>query len=1688
MSKTYRVRTQVGVDRQINLQIDQDFEQLEILSLKVRSEEVYTRMCADYGVIVGRVVANGGYGVPNVRVSVFIPISEEDLQDPIISDLYPYQSLTDLNVDGYRYNLLPYEQQHTGHVPTGTFPSKNDVLTNPALIEVYDKYYKFTVKTNGSGDYMILGVPVGAHTVIMDMDLSDIGPFSLSPQDLIRMGIATPDQFDGVNFKSSTNLFELPQIVTLNQSVNVQPFWGQPEICQISIARHDFDLRQNGIDIQPTATFMGSLVTGIPDKSISKNCKPPTEMGNLCNLEVGPGEIVAVRQTIFQDTDGLPILEQAPLPQGGKVIDEDGTWVLEVPMNMDYVTTNEFGEQITSPDPTVGVPTKGKYRFKIKYSQPSNFETKEVRRAYFLVPNVKEYGWSTSDNDPAYEPYALSTRYQDFIGSYYFGLDWSGYTNQQDAIDCKDTFYEFQYNKVYTVAGLIDQYKKGTNRGRFIGIKEITDSECASENNRFPATDGVRNFDFFAFLVNNVILPINTFALISLVPVVHVIALIWPILRIIIGFVFGVVLSVVRLLCQAVNLFRSGNNKIKCPQPFNFSNLFNNASNPFQKITLPMLSYPDCQACDCKPENVPQDNDNLSAIQEAAAQNSRSLNADFFMYDNWNTTVPEWQETFAGAGFDESSIRVPIRAVDNNDYDFINNLPPWEVVNKFNLKSKYFDTDTYAGSNRIKVQVNPIDNPTKSHYDNLMVVFVDPDTEQFTPAGQLLTFQELTLSKDPNISGATSGTTTGITGLTDSGKSVTISYANPANPTQNLTTTYNFPSSGVTELDYKFPTDVEYFQVITGLTYNEFVTLNATNVPQSSSCTCITYNIQNLETVPITIDYTDCLGVAGSIEIGVDFDTTLQEYYGLSDEICACQGTITSTGNYNITFQTACTPPSNPALVLGSSLYAQLNKQIKLFRKDGKDGAETYSNYLSRWIGGDIRLVFMVRGVDPHSGRKKIKYDLSRILGYNTYGYHVVEGQYYMNVPIQSGLKTVRHSALTNNLQTNNGGYLYFNSYQYSAGTQYSAYTSTLQSYYSALDSSQINVYKIDSSDNDTILSNSMVGTGSYGQLQTLTQTTPSNVGYGTNEYIEGGTFIWYEDANITKVNGNDNNDRRPRYYFSPSWARYSPGSMLVYKDKMVMRSDRLPVGTILDGSLNNFFAWQSSNALPYILVSDEGTAVTQVTGPTFSYGDTTAGADVTTGGTMNKVLTSFDCTGMVDLDCYQGYGQSFTVLPANNPCNTNAGGQVVKNGCYVLVNKPIVTLFGRNNDFELLSEWVSRFRVNFAICRGVLSHTFVNSWVNGTLFAFPFKSNVFFDDKNRPFVRRVIDNGSLADPRFTVDYTFCADVIAYEPNSNNFYYRSSPWNNSSKQFIGKDSPTSVANDVNVKNLLFPTTVVDLGPKFIWTKDVVLSPDYYGYQMDEFQTSSWNDESDLLQLFVISRLVNANYLESIVGAGDASVRGFFSRNEQRVDGDYAQMIQINSQYGIVPFNSENYVDTTGSTGYNPIYVSVDDDNNSVFGVFYSGFTQERDLISPRRIDRTTTGSTSSFVADYLGTKSQVVPFYRWTNTGWGPNAQPSIFGNEENTWYTTGNAYKNNYQSIDRLQAPMFIGNSGQIQNLTGYIYNRNFSGQYVTTQGNTTNYTTLTSAPWYFYFGLKTGRSAMDKFRQLYINTEEQL
>jgi hypothetical protein len=60
--------------------------------------------------------------------------------------------------------------------------------------------------------------------------------------------LAGPEQFDGDQFKSSTDLGSLPQLVNIKSDIDVTSFWGETDLCNIGITRADFDLRDFGID------------------------------------------------------------------------------------------------------------------------------------------------------------------------------------------------------------------------------------------------------------------------------------------------------------------------------------------------------------------------------------------------------------------------------------------------------------------------------------------------------------------------------------------------------------------------------------------------------------------------------------------------------------------------------------------------------------------------------------------------------------------------------------------------------------------------------------------------------------------------------------------------------------------------------------------------------------------------------------------------------------------------------------------------------------------------------------------------------------------------------------------------------------------------------------------------------------------------------------------------------------------------------------------------------------------------------------------------------------------------------------------------------------------------------------------------------------------------------------------------
>lgn len=504
MVQKHRISTNIGKDQVVKVELKQDFDLLEILSLKFTQKDVYTSLCADYGVVCGRITVNNGLGVPNAKISIFIPLSEEDENDPVISALYPYKSSTsDVNNNGYRYNLLPARKQHGGHEPTGTFPDQSDVLNREEILEVYEKYYKYTVKTNTSGDFMIWGVPLGQQTLHVDVDLSDVGCFSLRPYDFIKQGLGEDAFKNTYTFKSSSDLSTLPQIITLDKTIDVYPFWGNEDLCEIGITRTDFDLSENGVKIEPKAFLIGGTYTDTGKNALNKNCQPRIKMGRKCDLTTKTGTIEAIRFTSQKDINNRPVLEVYDLQQD---IPDDGGFVMELPMNTEFLYTNEFGENEITNDPNKGIPTAACYRLRFSLDDSGNERVRKT--ASYLVPNIREYSGSED------ESYAFSTSWTDYPTDAVSDDSNRGILyNEFGQYYPRDYFYRVTYNKVYTISSFQNIFYKEDDDGifkndRYVGIKEIVPSEeedCSSEIVTPPVNFGKKNFTF-TLLISNVLL------------------------------------------------------------------------------------------------------------------------------------------------------------------------------------------------------------------------------------------------------------------------------------------------------------------------------------------------------------------------------------------------------------------------------------------------------------------------------------------------------------------------------------------------------------------------------------------------------------------------------------------------------------------------------------------------------------------------------------------------------------------------------------------------------------------------------------------------------------------------------------------------------------------------------------------------------------------------------------------------------------------------------------------------------------------------------------------------------------------------------------------------------------------------------------------------------------------------------
>lgn len=414
----------------VKVNLEQDFDNLEVLSLKITNTEAYTLSCSNFGVIVGRVMLNNGLGVQNAKVNVFIPISAEDRNRPEIYELYPFETVNDTYPNGVRYNLLPRirNSKNPSHRAVGNFPDKGDLIHYPNFVEVFDKYYKYTTTTNDSGDYMIFGVPVGQYDIVMDFDIFDTNSVDLTANDLVEQitlsnsiseletllnttsnedpnDPTTIDQNKVPNFtyrgsgnydvEVKFNIDEMPNIFHEVKQVMVSPFWGDGEACDVGITRCDFKI---DFKYTPTAVFFGYIHA----PSENYHIKYDYSFSNPDGLEIRPYDTTAGTKTSglypFQNIEIVVYRLDETLQVGTrrrlgvfKGSNYNGVFKITLPLYMDYYATNEFGDLIPTSDTANGLPTKGYYAFEI-YDTNESWNGRRVVDGGFknnILPGVR---------------------------------------------------------------------------------------------------------------------------------------------------------------------------------------------------------------------------------------------------------------------------------------------------------------------------------------------------------------------------------------------------------------------------------------------------------------------------------------------------------------------------------------------------------------------------------------------------------------------------------------------------------------------------------------------------------------------------------------------------------------------------------------------------------------------------------------------------------------------------------------------------------------------------------------------------------------------------------------------------------------------------------------------------------------------------------------------------------------------------------------------------------------------------------------------------------------------------------------------------------------------------------------------------------------------------------------------------
>ena len=256
----------------------------------------------------------------------------------------------------------------------------------------------------------------------------------------------TIEQFENPNkFKDGTQYDNLSQVFTQDQVVNVIPFWGNTEEGnEIGITRADMSI---AFKFEPTCVFIGSVVSDNASNGISRKCIPTNTMGAMDEMVTGEGTIEMIRKTPGGAVEEFQI-------KGTQLINENGVWCYQIPMNLDFMMTDEYGNMVPTDNPDKGIPTRTRVRFRVSM-QDNELNTDNYFRCKVLVPNRSGLNES---GGPDYD----------------FG------TNTRE-----DSFRDLYWNYVYSVKSYIPRFQKTSQvkTERFTGIKHCN---IYGNNNPMP--------------------------------------------------------------------------------------------------------------------------------------------------------------------------------------------------------------------------------------------------------------------------------------------------------------------------------------------------------------------------------------------------------------------------------------------------------------------------------------------------------------------------------------------------------------------------------------------------------------------------------------------------------------------------------------------------------------------------------------------------------------------------------------------------------------------------------------------------------------------------------------------------------------------------------------------------------------------------------------------------------------------------------------------------------------------------------------------------------------------------------------------------------------------------------------------------------------------------------------------------